>query len=49
VPELVSGASHEPSWLDVGRLRGDTGFTEAVDLATGLEFYLTWLEGGNER
>jgi UDP-glucose 4-epimerase len=40
---LAPGALHPPAWLDVTRLREDTGFAPAYTLSAGVAEYLDWI------
>jgi UDP-glucose 4-epimerase len=52
-PELAAG--HDPrltlpqAWLDVTRLRKDTGFEPAFDTESAVADYIAWLRAGHER
>lgn len=52
-PDLPQG--HDPqlalpqSWLDISRLRKDTGYEPAHDTASAVADYVAWLRAGNER
>jgi UDP-glucose 4-epimerase len=53
-PEFRFGLPAAPaprpqSWLDITRLREDTGFEPAYDTATAAADYIAWLRAGNER
>lgn len=43
------GAPAEDSYLDITRLRQDTGFTPAYDTERAVRDYVGWLRAGNER
>ncbi|MFF9483396.1 NAD-dependent epimerase/dehydratase family protein [Streptomyces sp. NPDC014676] len=47
--ELPSGTARPVSWLDITRLREDTGFEPRYDTAAAAADYLAWLRAGNER
>jgi len=47
--ELPSAAARPVSWLDITRLREDTGFEPRYDTAAAAADYLAWLRAGNER
>lgn len=47
--ELPSGAGHAQSWLDITRLREDTGFDPQYDIAAGAADYIAWLRAGNKQ
>ena len=42
---LEPGAAHPPAWLDVARLRADTGFAPTHTLRDGIATYLDWISG----
>jgi UDP-glucose 4-epimerase len=52
-PALAAGrgphASAEDAHLDIGRLRGDTGFEPAYDLDHAVADYVSWLRAGHPR
>jgi UDP-glucose 4-epimerase len=37
------------SWLDITRLREDTGFEPRYDTAAAAADYIAWLRAGNQR
>ena len=47
--DLPSGADRSVSWLDITRLREDTGFEPQYDTAAAAADYITWLRAGNQR
>ncbi|HKN99394.1 MAG TPA: NAD(P)-dependent oxidoreductase [Pseudonocardiaceae bacterium] len=47
--ELTPGTANGSTWLDVARLREDTGFTPAYDIDTAVADYVAWLRAGHER
>jgi len=47
--ELPSAETPPVSWLDVSRLRADTGFTPRYDTAAAAAEYIDWLRAGNKR
>jgi UDP-glucose 4-epimerase len=47
--ELPSAGARPVSWLDITRLREDTGFEPQYDTAAAAADYLAWLRAGNER
>ncbi|BCJ55200.1 NAD-dependent epimerase [Actinoplanes sp. NBRC 14428] len=47
--ELPSGGGRPVSWLDITRLREDTGFEPRYDTAEAAADYIAWLRAGNER
>jgi UDP-glucose 4-epimerase len=47
--ELTPGTGHGATWLDVTRLREDTGFTPNRDIDAAVADYVTWLRAGHER
>ncbi|HEX3647637.1 MAG TPA: NAD(P)-dependent oxidoreductase [Pseudonocardiaceae bacterium] len=47
--QLAQGSSTSSTWLDITRLREDTGFTPAYDNDTAVADYVAWLRAGNER
>ena len=52
-PELATGRDPElalpQTWLDISRLRKDTGFEPATDTAGAVAEYVAWLRAGHER
>jgi UDP-glucose 4-epimerase len=46
---LAPGTGHGSTWLDVTRLREDTGFTPARDTDSAVADYVAWLRAGHER
>lgn len=47
--DLPDGPPGPPSYLDITRLRQDTGFQPAYDTDRAVADYLTWLRAGHER
>jgi len=47
--QLPDGDAHPQSWLDITRLRDDTGFEPEFDTAAAAADYIAWLRAGNER
>ncbi|MEO3748182.1 hypothetical protein [Plantactinospora sp. B5E13] len=47
--ELPSAGARPRAWLDITRLREDTGFEPQYDTAAGAADYIAWLRAGNER
>ncbi|MEV6633593.1 NAD(P)-dependent oxidoreductase [Actinoplanes sp. NPDC051470] len=47
--ELPSAGDHPVSWLDITRLREDTGFEPRYDTAAAAADYIAWLRAGNQR
>ncbi|MFI1990950.1 NAD-dependent epimerase/dehydratase family protein [Actinoplanes sp. NPDC020271] len=47
--ELPTGGNRPVSWLDIARLREDTGFEPRYDTATAAADYIAWLRAGNQR
>lgn len=47
--ELPSAGARPQAWLDITRLREDTGFEPQYDTAAGAADYIAWLRAGNER
>lgn len=47
--ELPSAGYRSPAWLDITRLREDTGFEPQYDTAAGVADYIAWFRGGNLR
>lgn len=47
--ELPSAGEHPVSWLDITRLREDTGFEPRYDTAAAAADYIAWLRAGNQR
>jgi UDP-glucose 4-epimerase len=47
--ELPSAGDRPVSWLDIARLREDTGFEPRYDTAAAAADYIAWLRAGNER
>ncbi|WP_305784268.1 NAD-dependent epimerase/dehydratase family protein [Symbioplanes lichenis] len=47
--ELPSAGEQPRSWLDISRLREDTGFEPEYDTAAAAADYIAWLRAGNER
>ncbi|MDT8913410.1 NAD(P)-dependent oxidoreductase [Amycolatopsis sp. PS_44_ISF1] len=47
--ELPSAGPRPVSWLDITRLREDTGFRPRYDTAAAAAEYIAWLRAGNER
>jgi UDP-glucose 4-epimerase len=45
----AADAPRPQSWLDIARLRADTGFEPAFDTATAAADYIAWLRAGHER
>ncbi|TMR90850.1 NAD-dependent epimerase/dehydratase family protein [Nonomuraea basaltis] len=48
LPEGRDPGAHD-MWLDITRLREDTGYEPAYDTERGVADYLAWLRAGNER
>ena len=47
--ELPSAGDRPVSWLDITRLREDTGFEPRYDTAAAAADYIAWLRAGNQR
>ncbi|MFG1996391.1 NAD-dependent epimerase/dehydratase family protein [Actinoplanes sp. NPDC048988] len=47
--DLPSGGNRPVSWLDITRLREDTGFEPRYDTAAAAADYIAWLRAGNQR
>jgi UDP-glucose 4-epimerase len=47
--DLPVGPEQPQQWLDITRLRDDTGFTPEYDTAAAAADYIAWLRAGNER
>lgn len=47
--ELPSAGDRPQSWLDITRLRDDTGFEPRYDTAAAAADYIAWLRAGHER
>ena len=47
--DLPSGGDTRQAWLDITRLRGDTGYEPAWDTERAAADYIAWLQAGNER
>lgn len=47
--ELPAGGETRQAWLDITRLRQDTGFEPAWDTERAAADYIAWLRAGNER
>lgn len=47
--DLPVGPDQPQQWLDITRLRDDTGFTPEYDTAAAAAGYVAWLRAGNER
>lgn len=47
--ELPSAGPRPQSWLDITRLREDTGFEPRYDTAAAAADYIAWLRSGNDR
>ncbi|XVS64060.1 NAD-dependent epimerase/dehydratase family protein [Actinosynnema sp. CA-299493] len=47
--DLPTGGTGGRSWLDITRLRQDTGYEPAYDTERAVADYLAWLRAGNER
>lgn len=47
--DLPTGGSGERSYLDITRLRADTGYTPEYDLDRAVADYIAWLRAGNDR
>ncbi|OLR93854.1 NAD-dependent epimerase/dehydratase family protein [Actinokineospora bangkokensis] len=47
--ELPSAPGRPTSWLDITRLRADTGFTPEYDAKAAAADYIAWLRAGNDR
>ncbi|MGN9914196.1 NAD-dependent epimerase/dehydratase family protein [Phytohabitans sp. LJ34] len=47
--ELPSAGPRPRTWLDITRLREDTGFEPRYDTAAGVADYIAWLRAGNKR
>ncbi|MFD1052247.1 NAD-dependent epimerase/dehydratase family protein, partial [Kibdelosporangium lantanae] len=47
--DLPTGGTGEPSYLDITRLREDTGYTPGYDLDRAVADYIAWLRAGNDR
>jgi len=47
--ELPSGGGSPRSWLDISRLRADTGYEPAWDTRRAAADYIAWLQAGHER
>ncbi|MCA2211505.1 NAD-dependent epimerase/dehydratase family protein [Jidongwangia harbinensis] len=46
---LPAAGERPRTWLDIGRLRADTGFEPRYDIAAGVADYIAWFRAGNER
>ncbi|MGM1064549.1 NAD-dependent epimerase/dehydratase family protein [Saccharothrix sp. Mg75] len=46
---LPQAGDHPVSWLDITRLREDTGFEPRYDTAAAAADYIAWLRAGNQR
>jgi UDP-glucose 4-epimerase len=46
-PAFAEPAAREAPWLDISRLRNDTGFAPRFDPSSALRDYLAWLAAGN--
>lgn len=47
--ELPGGGETRQAWLDISRLREDTGYAPVWDLERAAADYIAWLRAGNER
>ncbi|SDK99732.1 NAD-dependent epimerase/dehydratase family protein [Nonomuraea jiangxiensis] len=47
--DLPEGRDAPPMWLDISRLRADTGYEPAYDTERAVADYLAWLRAGNPR
>jgi UDP-glucose 4-epimerase len=47
--DLPSGGETRQAWLDITRLRQDTGYEPAWDTKRAAADYIAWLQAGNER
>lgn len=47
--ELPTGGTARPTYLDITRLRQDTGYRPAYDTERAVADYIAWLRAGNER
>jgi UDP-glucose 4-epimerase len=47
--DIPSGGGRPVSWLDITRLREDTGFEPRYDTAAAVADYIAWLRAGNQR
>lgn len=47
--ELPTGGDRHRTWLDITRLREDTGFEPRYDTATAAAEYIAWLRAGHTR
>jgi UDP-glucose 4-epimerase len=47
--ELPSGGETRQAWLDITRLREDTGYEPVWDIERAAADYIAWLRAGNER
>jgi UDP-glucose 4-epimerase len=47
--DLPSGGDARQAWLDISRLREDTGYEPAWDVERAAADYIDWLRAGNER
>jgi UDP-glucose 4-epimerase len=47
--DLPTGGTGERAYLDITRLREDTGYSPAYDLDHAVADYITWLRAGNDR
>lgn len=47
--DLPSGGESPPAWLDITRLREDTGYEPLWDAERAAADYIAWLRAGNER
>jgi UDP-glucose 4-epimerase len=47
--ELPAGGDTRQAWLDITRLREDTGYEPVWDLERAAADYIAWLRAGNER
>jgi UDP-glucose 4-epimerase len=46
---LPPAGDRSPAWLDITRLREDTGFEPHYDTAAGVTDYIAWFRAGNLR
>ncbi|MFC4010414.1 hypothetical protein ACFOY2_24525 [Nonomuraea purpurea] len=47
--DLPEGGDVPRTWLDITRLRADTGFEPAYDTERAVADHLAWLRAGNAR
>lgn len=47
--EIPSAGDRSPAWLDITRLREDTGFEPHYDTAARVADYIAWFRAGNLR